>query len=81
MQEKAWKRLKEGWVFMLFFHLLDSCKILKWKEPKNKKIPKIKFQKSAGNNLAISKEVYMKIDSIKLGSTRHEQPFLKRMVC
>jgi len=36
---------------------------------------------STGNNLAIFKEVYMKIDSRKVGSTTHEQTFLKHLVC
>ena len=66
MQEKTWKILKEGWDFVQFFHPLDSCKILKWKTPKNHKIPENKSHISAQNNLAISKEVYMKIDSRKL---------------
>jgi len=81
MQEKAWKICKEGRCFVEFFHSLDSCKILKWKSPKNQKNPENKSHTSAGNNLAISKKVYMKIDSRKIGLTTHEEPFLKHLVC
>jgi len=75
--KKSFKNTQKRWVFVLFSHPLDSCKILKWKAPKNHK-----FQNttSAENNLAISKEFYMK-DLRKVGSTTHKQPFLKHQVC